>query len=262
MNTNEEDDIDNEDFYELSNNKINSLETNLNALSELNPQYSTIKNTTTFKMSSEKTLKEMLNDIKIPYPNNEEIPLIKIKDEDHYNDGQDIENYIKSLIIFEDNKFNICSICKKGENKYFCKNCNKNICDICYEKCLFIKHTLNDLNELLDEAKENIKNINIIISKNYILPKEKESSEGIEKKNKNYEIMNEFEINNEIGKLKEYTNDIIFIEAIIDKNYINYFHYINIKVCLFYLKKNMIILLLIIIELYMVQKLKYLEKIL
>ena len=66
MNTNEEDDIDNEDFYELSNNKINLLETNLNALSELNPQYSTIKNTTTFKMSSEKTLKEMLNDIKIP----------------------------------------------------------------------------------------------------------------------------------------------------------------------------------------------------
>ena len=36
MNTNEEDDIDNEDFYELSNNKINSLETNLNILSELN----------------------------------------------------------------------------------------------------------------------------------------------------------------------------------------------------------------------------------
>ena len=36
--------------------------------------------------------------------------------------------------------------------------------------------------------------------------------------------MNEFEMNNEIeGKLKEYTNDIIFINAIIDKNYINYF---------------------------------------
>ena len=94
MNTNEEDDIDNEDFYELSNNKINSLETNLNALSELNPQYSTIKNTTTFKMSSEKTLKEMLNDIKIPYPNQNEIPLIKIKDENYFENSESIENYI------------------------------------------------------------------------------------------------------------------------------------------------------------------------
>ena len=33
--------------------------------------------------------------------------------------------------------------------------------------------------------------------------------------------MDEFEINNEIeGKFKEYTNDIIFIEAIMNKNYI------------------------------------------
>ena len=51
--------------------------------------------------------------------------------------------------------------------------------------------------------------------------------------------MDEFEINNEIeGKFKEYTNDIIFIEAIMNKNYINYFHYINIRESLFYLRKK------------------------
>ena len=87
--------------------------------------------------------------------------------------------------------------------------------------CVCYEHTLIELKELLDEAKENIKNINIIISNNYILSKVKENSDGIEKKNKNYEIIDEFEINNEIeGKLKEYTNDIIFINTIIDKNYI------------------------------------------
>ena len=96
-----------------------------------------------------------------------------------------------------------------------------------------------DLDKYLEKVKENKKNINLIISKNFILPKEKENSEGIEKKNKNDEIMDEFEMNNDIeGKLKEYTNDIIFIEAIINKNYINYFHYINIKECLFYLRKK------------------------
>ena len=49
----------------------------------------------------------------------------------------------------------------------------------------------------------------------------------------------EFEANNDIEeKPMEYTNDIILIEAIIEKNYINYFHYINIKECLYYLRKK------------------------
>ena len=43
-------------------------------------------------------------------------------------------------------------------------------------------------------------------------------------------------MNNEIEEnLNEYTNDIILIKTIINKNYINYFHYINIQECLYYL---------------------------
>ena len=241
MEEKEEYDIDKEEeFYGQDNaNKDKSFEKDLKNFSEINIgtiiKNTTIQGTNTFT----ENIKEMLNDTKIPYPNVDEIPLIKLKDENYFKNGNDILSYIESLVKFDDNKFNICRICNKKQNKFFCKDCNKNICDICYVKCLFIKHTLIELKELLDEVKENIKNINLIVSKNYILPKEKENLDGIEKKNKNYEIMNEFEMNNEIeGKLKEYTNDIIFINAIIDKNYINYFHYINIKECLFYLRKK------------------------
>ena len=234
MEENREYDIDKEEDFYGQNNKDNSLEKELKNFSEIN--LGTINKNTTTQMTSLETFKEMLNDIKVPYPNVDEIPLIKLKDENHFENDNNNDDYI--LIKFDDNKFNICRLCNKKQNKFFCKNCNKNICDICYSNCISNKHSLIELKELLDEAKENKKNINLIISKNYILPKEKENFDGIEKKNKNYEIIDEYEINNEIeGKLKEYTNDIIFINAIIDKNYNNYFHYINIKECLIYLRK-------------------------
>ena len=235
MEENREYDIDKEEDFYGQNNKDNSLEKELKNFSEIN--LGSINKNTTTQMTSLETFKEMLNDIKVPYPNIDEIPLIKLKDENHFENDNNIDDYI--LTKFDDNKFNICRLCNKKQNKFFCKNCNKNICDICNSNCISNKHSLIELKELLDEAKENKKNINLIISKNYILPKEKENFDGIEKKNKNYEIIDEYEINNEIeGKLKEYTNDIIFINAIIYKNYNNYFHYINIKECLIYLRKK------------------------
>ena len=46
-------------------------------------------------------------------------------------------------------------------------------------------------------------------------------------------------MNNEIEeKPFNYTSDIILIEAIIEKNYINYFHYINIEECFYYVIKK------------------------
>ena len=207
-------DIDIENFYEqINESENNTFANNLNNLFELNAEFGINKKTTTFTMSSIKTLKEMLNDIKIPYPNKEEISLIKIKDENYFIN---IENYIKSLVKFDDNKFNICRKCKIEKNKFFCKNCYKNICNSCYKNCFSYDHTLIDLEKYVEEIKENKKDINLIISKFFILPKEKESSTGIEKKCKNYEI-----IDDEIeDKPIEYTIDIILIEAIIEQNYI------------------------------------------
>ena len=218
-------------------NQNNTLKNEIKNYSELCHQLSTINNYSTNQTASIENIKDMLNDTKIPYPNVNEIPLIKLKDENYFENSNDIDNYI--LDKFDDNKFNICRLCSKKQNKFFCQNCNKNICGICYSNCRSNNHSLIELKGLLDVVKQNKKNINLIISKNYILSKEKESFDGIEKKNKNYEIIDDFEINNEIeGNLNEYTNDIIFIKAIIEKNYINYFHFINIKECLLYLRKK------------------------
>ena len=216
----EEDKID--FFNEGNSDKINSFENNINTFIELDRSISTIKKGRTTRMTSIETIIKSLND-------------------NHFENGDYIENY--KLTKFDDNKFNICRQCKKEENKFFCKDCEQNICVICYNNCKSKNHTLIDLEKCLEEVKENINNINIYISKYFLLPKEKEKedSDGIEKKNKSYNIMEEleFEANNEIeGKFTDYTNDIILINSIKEKKYINYFHYMNIKGCLYYLKKK------------------------
>ena len=142
----EEEELDMEDLYEqdiINQNHI--LETDLNDLSELNLELSTIYKETTFPITSVKSLKEMLNNIKIPYPNNNEIPLIRIKDENYFENNIYIENYIKSLVKFDDNKFNTCRLCFEKQNKFFCKNCKLNICDKCYEICKANNHKLKGL---------------------------------------------------------------------------------------------------------------------
>ena len=136
-----------DDIYSQDNtNKNNTLVNDIKNFSELNHQLSAIKNNSTNQMSSIETIIDMLNDTKIPYPNADEIPLIKLIDKNYFEN--DIDNYI--LVKFDDNKFNICRICNKKQNKFFCKNCNKNICDICYSNCISNKHSLIELKELLD----------------------------------------------------------------------------------------------------------------
>ena len=81
---------------EENTNQNNTLANNMSELSELNPP-STINNiTSTLQMGTLINNINMLNDNKIPYPDDEEIPLIKIKNENYFEDGQDIDNYINS----------------------------------------------------------------------------------------------------------------------------------------------------------------------
>ena len=50
-----------------------------------------------------------------------------------------------------------------------------------------------------------------------------------EKRERCYEFINEYELNSEVGEIPmNYTSDITLIEIIIEKDYINYNHYINI----------------------------------
>ncbi len=217
-------------FPEPNNeNENKTLENILNINSELNQQPSGVKNIMSSLMSSLKTFEELLNDIKIPYPNKDEIPLIKIKDENQFKNGNDIDTYNKSLSKFDnnkyDNKFNICRQCKKEKNinKYFCQNCNQNICENCSKNCISNNHKLIDLKGYLEEFEENKMNIYLIIS-NFVLPKEEQSFESNNNKNENIPMKN--------------TNDIILILALCKQTYNNYFHYINIKECLYYLRNK------------------------
>jgi len=227
-------------------NKNEAFANHLNYFSGLNKLLSTIIKLSTI-FTKFNTGKEILNNIKllIPYHNLDEIPLIKIKDENHFEDGKEIENYIENIIKLNDkeydNKFNICKQCKKEKNKFFCEECNKNICDGCHEICLNNSHSLIELKKYFEEIKKNIKNILLIISNNFILMEEEKTSDEIEKKNIYYELKEEieFEENNKIGEnLNKYTNDIVLIAIIIEKDYFNYFHYINIKECFNYLRNK------------------------
>ena len=231
----------------------NSLANNMGELSELNPPSSINKMASTLQEGTLNKNINMLNDNKIPYPDNEEIPLIKIKNENYleidsgssntrfgsesnFENGQDIGNYIKSLVKFVDKIFNLCSQCKKEENYAFCKRCKKNFCFKCSEICNSKGHTLIILKELFKEIEEDKNNIKLIKSK-YILSKEKQNNDGIEKENKDY---NEIIDDNKIIEIEEKLdyNDIFLIDIIIEKNYINYFHYINVQQCLYYIQSK------------------------
>ena len=222
-------------------NISNSIRMNISqdflTLSRITPKSSFGTKSTTL----EKISKELKNK-KIAYPNGEEIPIIRIKNENLFESGESIEKYINNLAKFDDNKFNKCNICKKVYNNYFCKDCYKNICDICHKNCMKKNHKLINLIEEQKKIIEYIMNIRLIFAENFILPKKNKDNDGIIKEFKNNNFSDEYEMNNtfeEKQSIMDYPYDIILIEAIIEKIYINYFHYKNIEECFNYIvKKN------------------------
>ena len=219
---------------EYDKSQHNSLQNQMDIISEENPRISIIKSRKfTSKMRTLKKIEALLKDYKIPYPNQDEIPEL---DDNLFEHEENIENYLRSLIEFNDDKFYTCSICKKFTNNYFCEICHKNICQFCYKKCLDNEHKLINLNNKLEEIENLIDGINSIFSYNFISSKKNINNEGIEKIRYDSQIMNEYEMNNEIEeKPLDYISDIELITKIIEKNYINYFHYKNIEKCYNYM---------------------------
>ena len=203
---------------EENTNQNNTLANNMSEFSELNPP-STINNITlTLQMGTLINNINMLNNNKIPYPDDEEIPLIKIKNENYFEDGQDIDNYINSLVEFDDNKFNICNQCKKEKNYIFCQDCYENFCYKCSKICRTKLHNLIILKESFKDIEENKNKIVKLIKSYYILSKEKQNNDEIEKENKNYdEIIDDNKIIEIEEEPMDYTNDIILIDIIIEK---------------------------------------------
>ena len=225
--------------FRNNSSQDNTLQRNLDNNSFENMNLSNITPNNISSDTEMTLIKEIKNEIKniiIAYPNEDEIPLINIKDENFFESGERIDNYINSLTFFDDSKFNKCKICKENDNNFFCEDCYKNICDNCHKNCLSNNHILINLSEELNQIQNYKTNIRIIIKKCIIYFKTQKENDEIIKQNKIYTFSDEYEMNNEIEERPiDYTYDIILIEAIIEKNYINYFHYINIEECFYYI---------------------------
>ena len=223
-----------------SSNKTNMMEQDLNELSEENPPLPStieIKNYTTGNYTTYSKINTFLSDInetKIPYPNKNEIPIIKIKNENYFESG----NKIKFYKSFDDSKFSKCKNCKKSYNKYYCEVCKENICRVCRDK----KHKYHIFKDL-DHEEEEIEKIKSLIRElifqyfSELKKNENNDTDEIIKKEVKFEL-DENEMNNIEEPLKEDTNDISLIKIILKKYYKNYFHYENIKECYKYIKKK------------------------
>ena len=200
----------------------------------------------TSQLNTIKANLEILKEHKIPYTS-DKIDKIKIKDEYQLESGINIDNYINSLEKFKDleemrkveTKFSKCEKCGKF-NYYFCEKCELNMCAKCSKDCQKKKHALINLKEKINNY---ILEIRAVFAENCILNQIKKNKN--EKSERGYEVMDEYELNTEVGENPmNYTSDITLIEIIIEKDYINYNHYINIIEIFNYMKKKFSLILL------------------
>ena len=201
-------------------------------------------------------------DIILAYLKMDEIPKIQIINEHlmKFNDKiyeindylKCINEYIKKNIdnsdnlndLLEDNEYDLCGLCKNNFNKYFCKNCNINICNQCYKKCEKEKHIILVLNELEMIFKNNLRNIKLILYNKVIPIKRKNiflddkiyfQLNEVDNENRENEINENFSDN----KIDERNHeDIFLIIKIISVFYNNYFHYKNNERILQYCKET------------------------
>ena len=187
------------------------------------------------------------SEIKIVYLKKDDIPQIKIKNKNFMSCDEKeikIKDYLKQIDNkikdIKDNSFDLiddyiydrCRICKVNLNKFFCINCEKNLCEKCIKECIEEKHMTLSLNEIEKNYKYHIEIIKTFLN-SYIIPikdEEQNQSNDIEENNKDNKIIeNEININcTSIPKIEEGNEDILLIIKIISINYNNYFHYKNI----------------------------------
>ena len=230
-------DLDQDNFI---NEETNDFAKSLEEISKIDPPSTINKISQTLNQNS--TISNLKNEIKeniFPYLNKDKIPEIKIKDENYFESGDKIENYLKTPINknFNDNIYNICERCNKNNNCFYCLSCNINLCDICSENCKNNWDELIVLQKLKDEIEYCKKEIKRIIKENFIEAEKKETNG--EKEQKSYKVFDEDKIiDDNFTKIKSYSNDILLIRNILEKNYDNYFHFKNVINCLLHLQKK------------------------
>ena len=154
---------------------------------------------------------KLLNEIFSPYPDKDEIPVLKITNENcFFNDIKIIPSHL-SKSIFVDNIFNKCKNHDNNDNEYYCKICKKNICKECSNNCKNNAHNLINLKDYKMNAEINKTQIQKFLSK----------------------VINDSKKNNNPSY---FSFIFVLIQAIIKKDYNNYFHYQNINECHSYLQ--------------------------
>ena len=143
---------------------------------------------------------DMIENKFTPYPNSDEIPVLKIKNEDFLVRGERIESLIHENFP-DDDRFNRCKNCKEKKNKFFCENCEKNICENCSKNCQKNRHKLDELGDLKKEVDINKRQIKEFLSK----------------------------LRKDSGENSQLPWDIALITYIVEKDYNNYFHFQNIN---------------------------------
>ena len=143
---------------------------------------------------------DMIENKFTPYPNSDEIPVLKIKNEDFLVRGERIESLIHENFP-DDDRFNRCKNCGEKKNKFFCKNCEKNICENCSKNCQNDRHKLDKLGDLKKEVDIKKRQIKEFLSK----------------------------LRKDSGENSQLPWDIALITYIVEKDYNNYFHFQNIN---------------------------------
>ena len=142
-------------------------------------------NENSFEMINEEE-ENSKNEIRIVYLEKDYISEIQILDKnrmicdgieyqinDYYNKIKEKIKKIKdindnSVDLLDDNKYDICGLCEYNPNEYFCINCNKNICKMCYKNCNEDEHKIQSLEKFKNIFKEGVSIIRYFLSRHII----------------------------------------------------------------------------------------------
>ena len=226
-------------IQEDNNNTNKTFQNDINEFNEQIPTYSTITGKTitlTAGPTVENLSHSMDNKSPIPYPYGDEVPYLKLKNEDYYTSGKEIQFYE----IIEEDIFSRCNNCRNNNNEFFCKDCKKNLCHECLNNCQNHQGMLINLDAEKEDFEKNKKILEKLFFSTFYLQKKIEKNPNV-KNPPTYDVVIEDDEKNAENKNMSKiplpdTNDFKFIRIIKEKSYNNYFHYQNIKNCINYIR--------------------------
>lgn len=183
-----------------------------------------------------------------PYDNVNEIPELKIKDENLIMINKELKPLKPYIDILEkwdkekeksydDLKFSQCKNCRVNKNTNFCIQCKKNFCPFCARNCKNNDHNIIMLEKMENDVKNAKEYLRKMIIKGIKTESPKEKSPTIYDLSQSHIAINK---DDDFPTIKcDIPNDIeLLISRIIGKNYINYIHYNNILECYNYISSK------------------------